>query len=515
MKFIANVNGENFPFEVEISQQGSTACHVALKGLPMEKIIKRAQDAEAITVSTEGGKDSHQIHLAAYKYASAKLFLKELEELLKPLRQVRVAPIQLVLDSAMEHRIRRAIEEWALPIAAGEYMSRKLNAYTPEQMREALLGFMPTLKSNDRLNDDRSILHGWRNIGLYLVLDEIHPEANVRSLLSDLHTTVYLMTLFGPTSFHHPFLARKAANNLLYVKWIPVPFVHDALDYGFSLSRHDNYDQIQIAIKYNWVEYVGSGVVHAKIGPFSVTTPTSVAYRLYDDGRFTVIIDFSTDEEVELDVDPVSVDIPDRVKEKMLLIPILDVETLDMMLGQPTTFKNYADYNIFTGISLPVWVTWNSPMEAMFVLDRMATMLTSGMVIPDYRKPQVDEDGNVVPFRFVHPHVLQSLLGQVLLDQYVNKEDLTLNRIAYAWLILNRQFRDPLKEFPWQKVTVGGWRDTVAFANSLSHKDKYTPLLQRSFPTIDQYICERKAVAGSVRFPVTSDDTVLLERPRT
>jgi len=65
MKFIANVNGENFPFEVEISQQGSTACHVSLKGLPMENIIKLAQDAECITLATEDGKDSHQIHLAA------------------------------------------------------------------------------------------------------------------------------------------------------------------------------------------------------------------------------------------------------------------------------------------------------------------------------------------------------------------------------------------------------------------------------------------------------------------
>jgi len=495
MKFIAIADKSKFPFEVEIDPKKPL---IGFKGLEVSKILQAAKDDRKFTISTEDGSESKSFPVFG-EPSSVSLFLRELTDLLN-LPQVRIEDIQkVVLESAIKGASYQ-IEEWTISVAAADYMTRKLNIKSREDMYKQIVDYVPSLKESIKENED---LNGrWKAISWYMLVEEMHPGNDVRKRLRE-QIGLHLVAVFlGVRSISHPTLEEAAKQDRILVDWSPLPVIPESSDLGFFIHFDQEYDTLQVAIRYDWQTQRDG--IHAKISRFGLMSPFLVTYRLYKDGRFTLLTD---EDEFDLEVNPIGTDIP-VPHETKLFVPIPDVETLDIMLGIPTTFKTYAGYNMFTNVYVPVSARWNSPVEAMFVLDRLSTMLTTGMVISDYRKPQ----NGSRPFRYVHPQVLKSLLSQVLLNQYLSKSTVSLNRIAYAWLWLNRHFGDVLREFPWQKVTVGGWEDMVAFVNTES-VNGYAHSMQRSFPTLEEYIRERRAVAGAIGYPVQSEDTILMTRP--
>jgi len=511
MKFVIDVAGKEFPFEVVFEPQTFVACRIDLKRLPMDEVARLAWDADLLRIRTEDGKESTQIQVAGYRYPSASLFMVELEELLRPLPQVKVASIEETLRDTFEKHLRQNIEGWALPIAAEKIMNSKLNVHSLEDIRQKIVEYVPSaVDVLHRAVDDEELIKRWRNICWYLMLDEIHPGMNMKSILKKMDQFVFTFTSLGPQQFPHRYLAKMAAAGNLYVNWSPVPVVPEGSSFGFFTHAHQDYDMLQVGIKYDWFD--DNIQVWGDIGGSATTAPVYVAYRLYEDGTFTVVLD--EENEKELKMEPISTDVPVPFRT-LLHVPILDVETLDMMLGLPTTFRQYALYDMFTDISLPVFVEWNSPVEAMFVLDRMATMLTSGMVIADYPKSKAEDDAHSVELRYMHPQILKSLVAQVLMGEYINASNgpLSLNRVAYAWLWLNRHFGngpDCLREIPWQRVTVEGLHDFAAVMSTEQHGGVYNPPMRRSYPSFPEYVRERRALAGAMGFPAPSDGTVLM-----
>jgi hypothetical protein len=98
----------------------------------VSRILQAAKDDRKFTISTEDGSESKSFPIFV-EPSSVSLFLKELIDLLN-LPQVQVEDIQkAVLESAIKSA-RYNIEEWALAIAAADYMTRKLNIKSREDM---------------------------------------------------------------------------------------------------------------------------------------------------------------------------------------------------------------------------------------------------------------------------------------------------------------------------------------------------------------------------------------------
>lgn len=133
----------------------------------------------------------------------------------------------------------------------------------------------------------------------------------------------------------------------------------------------------------------------------------------------------------------------------------------------------------------PVKLRLKSPMQVMYALDRLSTMLIEGAEVSgfDWWK---ECDGKRYRQYHTHPMVLRTLISQILVQC---PKPRMLNEFAYRILYTQRRLERSLNLNPWSEVTVGGYRDALALAYHLQN-----PVMRRSYDTLQEYILERRTV---------------------
>lgn len=462
--------------------------------VPRERIVKWLDEGHILRVRLD---DYEQTLAPSYMVPdSAKLFILELENMLNQLSQHRhvwyfpTASEQwfYVVASKAVHKVcsflnaamhaKRIQREHGIHTRADklQYIAQTLNYqqnWSPDELDQLMLG-LARLDLVYRLNP---------------VLDV--PER----LKEDQNFTVMAL---GNVTFRADELIPYAVQDRLCINWCDV-YTSWAADYlgefasQFRTGKMGDYLTLQVSVHPQWTECEHG--LELNLDYRNVLDVYEVPYLIYQmDGDGNLYINGYVDPlEVKWDID-LDIKCDDEIYK--LYVPLLETDSLDMMMGTPVSFRNYFLYSGFSDVVYPVHIRLRSPMETMFVLDRLATMLTSGMVISDVSLEINDGEGGKVERRYTQPWVLASLITQLLFQQNPPK---TLNECAYR-LLRMAQIWGSMKEHPWSKVTIEGYRDDLALA-SLGNP----PLLARSHGSVREYVQERAALMCASGWYETDD----------
>lgn len=465
--------------------------------IPGERIVKLLDKGHVLKLKL----DEHEQNLSMTYIApdSTKLFLLELGNILNELsQQGHIASFPSVgqrwyyiLSSGMGHR--------ACSFLNAAMHAKRIQSQHKIRTKNDKVRYIAQ-RLNYQVNmpekDVNQLFLGLARLDLLHILN---PKLNIPSRLQeDQQLTVMAL---GNVTFHADELLPYALQDKLYLSWRTSRQYNQwiATHFGdfsdqFRLSRMGDRLTLNVPLHPQWRQREDGGI-DLNLDYRNVLDLYEVPYLVYsmdDRGNFYVGTD---DQQLEVRWD-IDLDIQCDDEIYQLHIPLLETDSLDMMMGTPVRFRDYFLYSGLSNVTYPVNLILRSPMETMFVLDRLATMLTSGMVIQDVSLEINDGEGGKVERRYTQPWVLASLITQLLFQQ---KPPKTLNECAYRLLRMARIWHG-MKEHPWGKVTIDGYRDELAIA-SLGNP----PLLARSHGSLQEYITERVALMHASGWFETED----------
>lgn len=452
------------------------------EGLPYENLIEVLQRGMNVKVSVfskdvMGALYEHPVHADIVCPAHLKLFLLEQQQLFQAVKPWATFPDA---SQVLKEHLRQQIEDrLEYEIRRDEYALREANRLGISDVSGMLKYIEARIGSLDRYNGE-TIVKLFRNLLLVDRIERRNPHLHMMEFIqSSKHIAV--MSL-GYVSARADVLNPYAEQDRLYL--VPeYPFIHNWFSYS-SVFYPQGDNGLRVYLHPYW-QQSGDGVTVQLARPLPLEPVEMFPCLEYElqDGRL-----FVNGQAVQVS-DTVPMDIPCDGREIDLVVPIPSADTLDLMTGVQIDFEQYQSYDQFEQAGYPVRLRLESPMQVLYALDRLASMLISGMFITGREFEVDDGEGGRVERRYTHRWTLASLLNQLLVQVYPPR---TLNELVYRLLVMRNRFRD---RSPWESVTVDGYRDGLAIVKEMS----------RSFPTLDGYLRERRALCAAVGWDVSTE----------
>lgn len=468
--------------------------------IPREHIVEWLNEGRTLTVQL--GEYRQSLSMTYIAPDSTRLFLMELESILKELSQQRYVWYFPTTSELLFYVIaKEAVHKVCSFVNAAMHAKRMQREHGLYTRQDKLQYIARTLDYQQNWGPDEleQLLLGLARLDLVY---RLNPMLDIPSRLKEDQN--FAVMALGNVTFRADELLPYAVQDKLYINWhdshvsdLYTSWIAGYLgDFSsqFRTGQIGDYLTLQVAIHPQWKQ--SERGIELNLDYRKVLDLYEVPYLMYqmdDDGNLYVG-GHAEPLEVKWDID---LDIKcDDDEIYKLYVPLLETDSLDMMVGTPVRFRDYFLYSGFSNVVYPVNIRLRSPMETMFVLDRLATMLTTGMVIKDVSLQINDGNGGTVERRYTQPWILASLITQLLFRQ---KPPATLNECAYR-LLRMMQIWGKMEEHPWSKVTVDGYRDDLNIA-SLGNP----PLLARSHDSLDEYITERVALMHACSWFETDD----------
>lgn len=466
-----------------------------LSDVPYDHLFELVQQSNQPSFSVSIDRFRFPIYPAILLPSSVKLFMEELEGLMEPIRPYAEFPTSREAIRQSVTQLLRSKLQIFLPVAcAAAELVERANLQDKARME----AYINNLLGTSGIWEERSLLDRVCNIASVELIDDLNPLVGaMRTLLSDSSRLprLSLVAAVQPDALVRPW----AVEDRIQVEQ------DDRYHYTVGRYVHSVFQQetngkqmhlLRLLMHPQW-QHHGDNLSLRLLDESSLISAglPFLEYALDSDGEFYV-----AGNRIPHDYS-VSLDIPCDGRTVQLYVTLPDIEALDMMYTTSVSYELYMNYSILANVYYPVKLRLEHPMQVMYCLDRMSTLLLSGVYIHD-NPVRYDEDGNVIgPRRYSGVVTLTNLLIQTLVQTQPAR---TLNELAYRILMLNKILRQEKLATPWCVVTLNGLEDRDAYGFC-----RHQPLTMRSYPSLDEYIKERLVIEVGVYNENPPEDKML------